>query len=141
MDTKSNAFWESESLKSDNVESNNFTANKSQTQNVNKSLIPVDDIPYQGNSYDLMALVGVIIAVLVLFTCVTCNFGLYCLPFIPIVLGIIGLFSAKDAVNPARTKLLSWISIVSGIVILAVIALAIVVYIIIFMILAQNGAF
>jgi hypothetical protein len=71
-------------------------------------------VTFMGNSYDLMSVVAVTLGGMILFTCFTCNFGYYCLPFIPVILGIIALISAKDSVDPERTKLLSWIGIGSG---------------------------
>ena len=71
-------------------------------------------VTFMGNSYDLMSVVAVTLGGMILFTCLTCNFGYYCLPFIPVILGIIALISAKDSVDPERTKLLSWIGIGSG---------------------------
>jgi hypothetical protein len=101
-------------------------------------------VTFMGNTYDLFALVGVTIGGVVLMTCVTCNLGYYCLPFVPIVLGVIGLATAGDSVNPERTRLLSWISLGSGAVILLLIILAIALYIgfIIFAIaMDNNGGF
>ena len=99
------------------------------------------EITFQGNNYDLMSVVGVVIGGSVLFTCATCNFGFYCLPFIPIILGIIGLLTTKDAVDPDRTRLLSWISIGSGTAILILIGLFILAYLgfFFFMIAAAEG--
>ncbi len=79
------------------------------------------EITFQGNNYDLMAVIGVTIAVITLLTCGTCNMGIYCLPFAPLILGAIGLFTAKDSVNPERTKLLSWLSLGVGVAILLLI--------------------
>jgi hypothetical protein len=86
-------------------------------------------ITFMGNSYDLTAVVGVTTGAIVLLTCATCNLGYYCLPLVPIILGIIGLVAAKDAVDPERTKLLSWLSLGSGVIILLLIFLAIVAYV------------
>ena len=71
-------------------------------------------VTFMGNSYDLTSVVAVTVGGVVLFTCATCNMGFYCLPLIPIILGIIALVSAKDSVDPERTKKLSWIGIGSG---------------------------
>jgi hypothetical protein len=43
--------------------------------------------------------------------------------------GIIGLVSAKDSVDPERTRLLSWLSLGSGAVIVLLILLVMVAYI------------
>lgn len=86
-------------------------------------------ITFQGNSYDLAAVVGVTIGGITLLSCATCNLGVYLLPFLPLILGLIGLMTAKDSVNPERTRLLSWISIGSGAVILLLILVVIILYI------------
>jgi len=97
-------------------------------------------ITFQGNSYDLASVVGVTIGGVTLLTCATCNLGYYCLPIIPIILGIIGLISAKDSVDPERTKLLSWLSLGSGSLIILLILLLVAAYIglIVFAIVADN---
>lgn len=100
-------------------------------------------ITFQGNSYDLASVIGVTSGALVLFSCFTCNLGYYCLPFVPIILGIIGLVAAKDAVDTDRTKLLSWLSVGSGALILLLIFLFVALYIgfIAFAIIADNNGF
>lgn len=85
-------------------------------------------VTFMGNNYDLTAVVAVTVGGVVLLSCFTCNIGWYCLPFIPIILGIITLVSAQDSVDPERTKLLSWISIGSGAAIIILAALMIVAY-------------
>jgi hypothetical protein len=89
---------------------------------------PKPTVTFMGNTYDLTSVVAVTVGGVVLFTCFTCNMGFYCLPFIPVILGIIALVSAKDSVDPERTKKLSWIGIGSGIAIIILAALAIVAY-------------
>jgi len=100
-------------------------------------------ITFQGNSYDLASVIGVTAGTLVLFACFTCNVGYYCLPIVPIILGIIGLVAAKDSVDPQRTKLLSWLSVGSGALILLLIFLFAALYIgiIVFAIMADSGGF
>jgi hypothetical protein len=100
-------------------------------------------ITFQGNSYDLASVVGVTIGAVTLLACVTCNMGYYCLPIIAIVLGIIGLVSAKDSVDPERTRLLSWLSLGSGAVIVLLILLVMVAYIgiIIFAVATEGNGF
>jgi hypothetical protein len=89
---------------------------------------PKPIVTFMGNSYDLASVVAVTVGGVVLFTCFTCNMGFYCLPLIPVILGIIALVSAKDSVNPERTKKLSWIGIGSGVAIIILAVLAIVAY-------------
>ena len=100
-------------------------------------------VTFRGNSYDLASVVGVTTGAIVLLTCATCNFGYYCLPFIPVILGIVGLVAARDSVNPERTKLLSWLSLGSGAIILLLIFLAVIAYIalIAFAIVADSRGF
>ena len=86
-------------------------------------------ITFQGNNYDLAAVVGVTIGGITLLSCATCNLGFYLLPFLPLVLGLVGLIAAKDSVNPERTKLLSWFSIGSSAVILLLILAVVILYI------------
>ena len=86
-------------------------------------------ITFQGNSYDLAAVVGVTIGGITLLSCATCNLGFYLLPFLPLILGLVGLIAAKDSVNPERTRLLSWISIGSSAVILLLILAVVILYI------------
>jgi hypothetical protein len=90
---------------------------------------PEPVVTFRGNNYDLLAVVGVTIGAVILFSCVTCNFGFYCLPFLPIVAGAVGLASAKDSVDPERTRLLSWLSIGSGGIILLLILLIVIAYV------------
>ena len=98
-------------------------------------------ITFQGNNYDVLSIVGVTVGGVVLLSCVTLNFGWYCLPLISILLGSIGLAMAKDSVNPERTRLLSWISLGSGAAILALIIFAIVAYVVIIIAIAGSGGF
>ena len=100
-------------------------------------------VTFRGNNYDLASVVGVTVGGIVLFSCLTCNAGFYCLPIVPIILGIIGLVAARDAVDPDRTRLLSWLSVGSGVAILLLIILGIAAYFafIFFVIMADSGGF
>ncbi len=69
---------------------------------------------FKGNSYDLAALGALTSGVVVLFSCLTCNMGFYCLPLLPLVLGLIGLLSARQSVEEERTRLWSWLGIAAG---------------------------
>jgi len=71
-------------------------------------------ITFMGNSYDLASVGAVITGVILLAACFTCGQALYCLPVIPLILGLIGLIMAKDSVDAQRTRLLSWIGIGGG---------------------------
>ena len=100
-------------------------------------------VTFRGNNYDLMSVVGASIAGATLFACGTCGFGFYCLPFIPLILGVVGLFSLKESVDPDRTKLLSWAGIAVGSLFVLLILAGILFYIFIFTfsIVAAEGGF
>ena len=85
-------------------------------------------VTFMGNSYDLTAVVAVTAGAMVAIPCVTCNMGYYCLPVVPIVLGLVGLLSAKDSVDAERTRLLSWLGIGGGVLVFGLMILAILAY-------------
>jgi hypothetical protein len=86
-------------------------------------------VTFRGNTYDLISLGSLITGALLLFTCVTCNMGYYCLPVISLALGAVGLLSARQAVDEKRTKLWSWLGIAAGGIVLLLIALCFILYI------------
>jgi hypothetical protein len=86
-------------------------------------------VTFKGNTYDLTAFASVVSGVLVLASCLTCNTLFYCLPLVPIVLGLIGVVSANQSVDARRTRNWSWVGIAAGIFMLAMLLLAIVLYI------------
>jgi CDP-diglyceride synthetase len=117
------------------------TANVGLEGEVNKPIVT-----FWGNSYDLAAVVGVTAGILILINCATCNYGMFCLPLVPVILGIIGLVAAKDAVEAERTKLLSWFSFGTGALIYLLIFLAVAAYIAFFIVMfiaaaADSGGF
>ena len=65
---------------------------------------------YRGNSNDLIALLAATFGVATLATCIL-SWLAYCLPF---ALGVIGLLTAKEAVDPRRARRLSWLGIGAG---------------------------
>ena len=75
-------------------------------------------VTFMGNTYDLAALGALGSGALVLFSCLTCNLGYYCLPFIPLLLGLVGIVSAREAIDKERTRLWSWLGIGAGIVVI-----------------------
>jgi len=75
---------------------------------------PRRTVTLMGNTYDLAALVALITGGVVLFMLLTCGMGAYCLPFAPIVAGIIALASAARAADPQRTRLYAWLGIGAG---------------------------
>jgi amino acid transporter len=84
---------------------------------------------FVGNTYDLVSLAGVIVSGMLLFSCVTGNYGFCCLPPLAITLGAIGLLSAERARDPRRTRIMSLIGIGGGSLVLLLILAAIVLYI------------
>ncbi len=100
---------------------------------------PRPQVTFMGNSYDLTAVIAVATGGTVAFSCLTCNMGFYCLPIVPIVLGLIGLLSAEESADPDRTRMLSWIGIGSGGLVFLLMVLAIVLYVAFIIILAAIG--
>ena len=86
-------------------------------------------VTFMGNTYDLSSLVALIVGAVLLFVCLTCGIGGYCLPFVPIVAGGIALASASRAANPERTRLYSWLGIGAGAFYLLMIVGLIVLYV------------
>jgi hypothetical protein len=72
------------------------------------------EVTYRGNTTDLSALGALASSALLLLTCLTCGSGIYCLPVVPLVLGLIGVLGAKRSVNKEQTRLFSWIGIGTG---------------------------
>ncbi len=70
-----------------------------------KSLPGRRTVTFMGNTYDLAALGALGSGALVLFSRLTCNMGYYCLPLIPLLLGLVGVISAREAVNKERPQL------------------------------------
>jgi hypothetical protein len=69
---------------------------------------------FMGNEYDLAALIALITGAVLLFLCLTCGYGAWCLPVVPLVAGLVGLLSLDRAEDPKRTRLYSWIGIGAG---------------------------
>jgi len=85
-------------------------------------------VTFMGNSYDLTAVVAVVTGGVIAFSCLTCNLGYYCLPVVPVVLGLVGLLSAEDSVDPSRTRLLSWLGVGGGGIVILLMLLGLVLY-------------
>lgn len=87
------------------------------------SLPATPQVTFRGNTYDLVSLGSLGTAAMILFACVTCNMGYYCLPVIAVILGAIGVLSARQAVDEERTRLWSWLGIaIGGFILLAIVA-------------------
>ena len=96
-------------------------------------------VTFMGNSYDLASLGALGTGLLSLFMCLSCNMGFYCLPFLPIVLGLIGMLSASEAVDSDRTRTWSWIGLGAGVFFLVLMAAAIVLYLALVILIISSG--
>ena len=87
---------------------------------------PEGDAPregvYRGNRFDVSALVAAVVGALALVSCATMGYGIYCMPLLPVALGIVGLVTARRSVDEGRTRLLSWIGVGTGGFVLVVVA-------------------
>ncbi|TFG67414.1 MAG: hypothetical protein E4H27_09035 [Anaerolineales bacterium] len=91
---------------------------------------PTGQTVFEVNAHDLSAFIALICGVIVFLVCASCGLGLYLLPLVAIVMGLIGLIIAKNAVNPQRAQLLSWLGLGSGIITVLLALIGIAVYII-----------
>lgn len=100
------------------------------------------EVTYRGNSTDLSAIGALASSILLLFTCLTCGSGVYCLPVVPLVLGLIGVLGAKRSVNKEQTELFSWIGIGAGglsVLLIVVGIIAYLVFVAFIVMLGQSG--
>lgn len=82
---------------------------------------PQPDLPYKGNSTDVMALAAAITG---LASLLSCGGFYYFLPLIALVLGLIAWLQAKDAHDPGRARWLGVVGLAGGSVfILSVLAI------------------
>jgi len=106
---------------------------------------PPEDQPQatlHGNAFDLTSLGALASGVLLLFMCLTCNMGFYCLPILPFVLGIVGLVNARRAVNRQQSQTMAWIGLGSGGLALLLIAAGLVLYFgLMLVIILSEGSF
>ena len=77
----------------------------------------------------LISLGALITGAMILFSCLTCNMGYYCLPLVSIALGAVGVLSARQSVDARRTRLWSWVGIAAGAFLLFFIAALFALYI------------
>ena len=87
------------------------------------------EVTFKGNSTDLSAVGALATSVLLLLSCLTCGTGIYCLPVLPLILGLVGLLGARRAVNEEQTRIFSWIGIGAGGLSILLILLAVVGYV------------
>ncbi len=69
---------------------------------------------YEGNTNDLVALISLILALTSLALCFSLNYGIYCLPLVVLVLGIITVATARSSLKPERSRQYGWISVGIG---------------------------
>ncbi|MDE3088570.1 MAG: hypothetical protein KGJ80_04210 [Chloroflexota bacterium] len=97
---------------------------------------------YSGNDYDVYALVAGTLGGSSLLMCVSFNTALYCLPVIPLILGIIALRKASQSVDPNRTRKLAWLGIAGGglgtLFVLVLIAIFVLYFAFIFAVIASS---
>lgn len=98
-------------------------------------------VTFMGNTYDLLSVVTVVSGGLTLLSCLTCNMGYYCLPILPIVLGIVGVLSAHQSVDRERTRLLSWLGVAAGGIILLLFLVAVALYVGFIVVMMVAGGF
>ncbi len=111
---------------------------------ISENLLPGDahgkpQITFMGNTIDLSAFSALTASAIVLFSCLTCNMGYYCLPLVPLLLGIIGLTAARESVDEKRTRWMSWIGVGVGGGIFALLMIAIVAYIVLVFVAVAIG--
>jgi hypothetical protein len=94
---------------------------------------------YKGNVYDITSLIAVIIGLGVLLLCLSCNMGFYIMPFLAIILGIVGVVKANNSENPERTQLLSWLGIGGGTVMLLITVIGIALYILLIVLVLRTN--
>ncbi len=85
---------------------------------------------FVGNSNDVLAVIAATMAGMAGLCCLTWGYGIYCLPVIGLVVGAIAVFNASASVNPDRTRRLGWISVAISGTVLAVIFVAVVIFVV-----------
>lgn len=90
---------------------------------------PRPSVTFMGNNVDLASLGALASALLMIFICLTCNMGIYCLPVVPLALGLVGLFMASRSVDVRRTRLWSWIGVGTGTIMVILLLIGILLYV------------
>jgi len=80
---------------------------------------PRENIPYKGNSVDVMALAATITGLTALLACGGLSWAI---PLIALILGFIGWLQSKDALDPKRARWMSLVGLTGGGVFLVVVA-------------------
>ena len=90
---------------------------------------PRPSVTFMGNNVDLASLGALASAILMIFICLTCNMGIYCLPVAPLALGLVGLLMASRSVDVRRTRFWSWIGVGTGTIMLILLLIAFLLYV------------
>jgi hypothetical protein len=90
---------------------------------------PRPSVTFMGNNVDLASLGALASAILMIFICLTCNMGIYCLPVVPLALGLVGLLMASRSVDMSRTRFWSWIGVGTGTIMLILLLIGILLYV------------
>lgn len=80
---------------------------------------------YEANNHDVSAFIAMLLGI---FSLSACCGAIYCFPFAAILMGIMALLNAKDAVDPRRTRQQGIVAILSGGVLAGFVVLCIVSY-------------
>ncbi len=81
-----------------------------------------------GNTNDVITIVTGTVAAITGLCCVTGGNGIYILPFVALILGIVTLINSRTSRNPDRSRRWGWISIVTGGLVLCIGLVAIAVF-------------
>ena len=90
---------------------------------------PRPSVTFMGNNVDLASLGALASALLMIFMCLTCNMGFYCLPAVPLILGVVGLLMASRSVDAQRTRLWSWIGVGTGTIMVILLLIGILLFV------------
>ncbi|MBU0491404.1 MAG: hypothetical protein KKA73_28340 [Chloroflexi bacterium] len=84
---------------------------------------------WTGNIYDLAGLGALAGGLLSAFLCLTMTYGAYCLPLLPLILGIVGVAAARRAEDEQRTRTFAWIGLGIGGGVLVLLVLCVLSYV------------
>jgi hypothetical protein len=69
---------------------------------------------YRGNGYDITALIAAVTGLLAILSCATFGYMMYCLPLLPLALGLVGVLTTRRAADPGRSRVFGWIGLGTG---------------------------
>ncbi len=85
-----------------------------------------DESAFKGKTADMLSLGALITGLMVVLSCVTGGGAIYCLPLIPIGLGISALLMKRNAVDQNRTQMWALAGLGSGLVIIVLAVLSLI---------------